>query len=70
MVTNRTDTEPSICPHCGSGDVEALLPPRQVGGQDDVFATGPALPTAQRHCLVCGVRWENDDIDLGERTAG
>lgn len=60
MVTERT-----ICPHCGSGDVEALIPPR--GGDDDVFAT---VPTAQRHCLVCGVRWETDDIDLGERSAG
>ena len=56
-------TEPTICPHCGSGDVEALMPRRH----DDVFAT---VPTAQRRCLVCGVRWENDDIDLGERTAG
>jgi hypothetical protein len=58
-------TERTICPHCGSGDVEALIPPR--AGDDDVFAT---VPTAQRHCLVCGVRWETDDIDLGERTAG
>jgi len=60
-------TERTICPHCGSSDVEALIPPRQVGGQDDLFAT---VPTAQRHCLVCGVRWETDDIDLGERSAG
>ena len=66
-MANRTGTERTICPHCGSRDVEALIPPRQVGGQDDVFAT---VPTAQRHCLVCGVRWETDDIDLGERTAG
>jgi hypothetical protein len=58
MVTERT-----ICPHCGSGDVEALLPRRQVHGHDDVFV---AVPTAQRHCLVCGVRWETDDLDLGE----
>ena len=54
MVTERT-----ICPHCGSGDVEALLPPRH----DDVFV---AVPTAMRHCLVCGVRWETDDLDLGD----
>ena len=33
MVTERT-----ICPHCGSGDVEALLPRRQIHGHDDVFA--------------------------------
>ena len=52
-------TERTICPHCGSGDVEALMPPPQ----DDVFAT---VPTAHRHCLVCGVRWELDDIDLGD----
>ena len=58
MVTERT-----ICPHCGSGDVEALMPARH----DDVFAT---VPAAHRHCLVCGVRWETDDIDLGERSAG
>lgn len=63
-------TERTICPHCGSGDVEALMPPRHVpgqsGGHDDVFAR---VPTAQRHCLVCGVRWESDDLDLGEQTA-
>lgn len=53
MPTDRT-----ICPHCGSADIESLLPPRH----DDVFA---AVPTAQRHCLVCGVRWELDDLDLG-----
>ncbi len=58
MVTERT-----ICPHCGSGDVESLMPPRQVQGHDDVFAS---VPTATRHCLVCGVRWETDDLDLGE----
>lgn len=63
MADIRTGSEPTICPHCGSGDVEALMPPRH----DDVFAT---VPTASRHCLVCGVRWETDDIDLGERTAG
>lgn len=54
-------TERAICPHCGSGDIEALIPPRT----DDVFAS---LPTVHRHCLVCGVRWELDDLDLGERT--
>ncbi|HUQ00201.1 MAG TPA: hypothetical protein VM093_07045 [Aeromicrobium sp.] len=58
--------ERAICPHCGSGDVEALLPTRQPHGHDGVFAD---LPSAQRHCLVCGVRWELDDIDLGERLA-
>ncbi len=58
MVTERT-----ICPHCGSGDVEALMPPRQVQGRADVFA---GVPTAMRHCLVCGVRWETDDLDLGD----
>ena len=66
-MVNRTGTELTICPHCGSGDVEALLPGRQVGGEDDMFAT---VPTAHRHCLVCGVRWESDEIDLGERSAG
>ena len=58
--------ERTICPHCGSGDVEALMPPRQSQGHEGVFA---AMPSAQRHCLVCGVRWELDDIDLGERLA-
>jgi hypothetical protein len=55
--------ERTICPHCGSEDIESLLPGRH---DDDVFAS---VPTAQRHCLVCGVRWELDDIDLGERLA-
>lgn len=66
-MVKRTGTERTVCPHCGSGDVEALMPGRQVGGPDDVFAT---VPTAVRHCLVCGVRWESDEIDLGERSAG
>jgi hypothetical protein len=57
--------ERTICPHCGSEDIEALLPSRH---GDDVFA---GVPTAQRHCLVCGVRWEIDDLDLdlGEQLA-
>lgn len=62
-MVDRTGTERTICPHCGSGDVEDLMPPRQ----DDLFGT---VPSAVRHCLVCGVRWETDDIDLDERTAG
>ena len=55
MVTERT-----ICPHCGSGDIEQLMPPRQ---DDDLFAS---VPSATRHCLVCGVRWESDELDLGD----
>jgi hypothetical protein len=56
-------TERSICPHCGSGDVESLLvPPRA----SDVFAD---VPTANRRCLVCGVRWELDDFDIEAHTA-
>lgn len=56
--------ERTTCPHCGSGDVEALLPSRP--SEDEVFA---GVPSALRHCLVCGVRWELDDIDLTERLA-
>lgn len=56
-------TESTVCPHCGSGDVEQLLDPRLAG---DLFAT---IPSANRRCLVCGVRWELDDLDIDFRTA-
>jgi hypothetical protein len=52
-----------ICPNCGSGDIEFLLRPPPA---DDLFAS---VPAANRHCFVCGVRWETDEIDLGSQTA-
>ena len=55
--------EQSMCPHCGSGDVERLIsPPRP----DDVFVD---VPAAHRRCLVCGVRWELDSLNIDERSA-
>lgn len=55
----------AACPHCGSGDVEALLPSRHRG---DVLS---GVPSASRRCMVCGIRWELDDIglDLGDLLA-
>lgn len=53
--------EHDMCPHCGSGDVESLIAPREAG---DVFAD---VPAAHRRCLVCGIRWELDDLDLGHQ---
>jgi len=53
----------SICPNCGSGDIEFLL--RRPSG-DDLFA---AVPAANRHCFVCGIRWETDEIELDTQTA-
>lgn len=55
-------TESQMCPHCGSGDVEQLLIPRHVG---DLFAD---IPSANRRCLVCGVRWELEDFNIDDRT--
>jgi uncharacterized Zn finger protein len=53
----------SICPNCGSGDVEFLL--RQ-SSEHDLFA---GMPAANRHCHVCGILWEVDEIDLETQTA-
>ena len=53
----------SICPNCGSGDIEFLL---QSTASDDPFSD---VPTANRHCFVCGVRWETDEINLETHSA-
>ena len=53
----------SICPNCGSGDIEFLLRPPT---GDDPFA---GVPAANRHCFVCGIRWEVDELDLEPKTA-
>lgn len=59
----------TICPNCGSGDIEFLLrrpPTTTATAGDDLFA---GVPSANRHCFVCGIRWETDEIDLESRTA-
>lgn len=53
----------SICPNCGSGDIEFLL---REPAETDLFA---GVPQANRHCYVCGILWEVDEIDLESRTA-
>ena len=53
----------SICPNCGSGDVELRLRRPEA---DDLFSS---IPFANRHCFVCGIRWGVDDLDLDSRTA-
>jgi hypothetical protein len=52
-----------ICPNCGSGDIEFLL---RRPDSDDLFSS---VPSANRHCFVCGILWEVDEIDLDTRTA-
>lgn len=58
----------SICPNCGSGDIEFLLrrPTNNDRAEDDLFV---GIPAANRHCFVCGIRWETDEIDLESQTA-
>ena len=38
------------------------------GAERASYAVLP-VPAANRHCYVCGIRWEVDELDIDSRTA-